>query len=142
MDVLNHSKSKWGGDKTCCLYVSRILFELSKSIIFTKANTLADLDPVCFLLLKDFSSEVYENIAAVFLQFVVAENISHSQILVTETWNKMLFDVLSIEPKAIAIRAAVNGDTSKLVNRGGNSIKTTTYSSGGLALTLFKFLNC
>jgi len=129
VDVLNHSKSKWCGDKTCCLYVSRILFELSKSSIFTKANTLSDLDPVCYLLLKEFSSEVYENIAAAFLQFVVAENIVHSQILGTETWSKMLFDVLSNEPKAIAIRAAVNGDTSKLAHRGGGTIKTATYSS-------------
>ena len=57
--------------------------------VFTKGTTLTDLDQLCSMLLlshihqkREFSAEIHENIAAVFLQFVNAENLPANQLLV------------------------------------------------------------
>ena len=68
--------------------------------VFTKGTTLGDLDPLCSMLLlsyihhkREFSAEIHDNIAAVFLQFVNAENLPTSMLLVRHTYTHIYIKI-------------------------------------------------
>jgi hypothetical protein len=81
-EVLNKKVHIWGRDKYCCLIVSRLLWDLSRSSAFTKVTSLFDLDQIfCTIFSDEPTSEECENISFIFFQYISVEHYAPSQII-------------------------------------------------------------
>lgn len=118
IEVLKSTRESWAQHPDCRLNISRMLYELSKSKIFTKSVTLADMSPIlvsCFE--HDISAmEICENIVAILLQFVISENIAPKDLIEMGIW-------------PMIIRASLSGD-SAIITKHNNTL-LATYGGGG-----------
>jgi hypothetical protein len=103
VEVLDNSKAVWGVDRQCRLYVSRLMWELSKSDIFTKGTLLHDLDPImCACYQQEPPFEVCDNLCAQLLQHVLKGRIPPAQIIRLPMWRLLLTEGLSSDSAVMA----------------------------------------
>ena len=102
LEVLDHSKAAWSCDKQCRLYVSRMLWELSKSEVFTKATLLTDLDSImCACYQHDPPFEICDNLCGALLQLVLKEKVPPAQMIALPIWKILLVEGLSSDSKVL-----------------------------------------
>jgi hypothetical protein len=98
-EILKSTKESWAQHPECRLNVSRLLYELSKSKIFTKSVMLSDLSPIMVSAFEPdtTSLEVCENILAVLMQFTFSENVLPKDIISLPIWPMIVKEALSID---------------------------------------------
>lgn len=77
IDMAKSSSPKWSSDKDCCLYITRIVWELSKHDLFTKSISFDTLDYIFCLVFTEqkLTFEISENVTSAFVNFVLFEKI-------------------------------------------------------------------
>ena len=107
VDMLDNAKDRWSRDEDCRVCVSRMLWELSKSDLFTKSNSLVDIDPVlCATYRGERSFEICDNITATVLQIVTREAVPSKTLISLPIWRILLKEALSIDSNVITSRAS------------------------------------
>lgn len=113
VEVLDNTKAVWGLDRQCRLYVSRLLWQLNKSDVFSKGSLLTDLDSImCACYQQDPPFEICDNIAALFLQHVLREKVSPTQLISLPIWKILLTEGLSQDSVVLSNNPTTLGSTS------------------------------
>jgi len=103
MDTLENTRAIWSTDKRSRMYVSRLIWELSKHDAFTKSVILPDLEPIMSAVYRDKPAfEVCDNLVGAFLHQVVRENITPAHIIHLPIWKVFLREVLSADSSVLA----------------------------------------
>lgn len=115
IDILKRQRNNWNKHPDCRLNVSRLIYDLAKSKIFTKSSSIFEVNFVCMALVEyesespmrpdgrlSGSLEIIENIAAFFLQFALSENVPASELIALSIWPVLLREGLSTDSTVIS----------------------------------------
>ena len=139
-EILKSTKDSWSQHPDCRLNISRLLYELSKSKIFTKSVLLSDLSPIMVSAFEPdtTSMEICENILAVLMQFTFSENIFPKDIISLPIWPIVLKEALSVDSvivqrgaTPVSLAAGKKQSVSVPASTVANANRRTTNSSGG-----------
>lgn len=137
VEVLDRSKALWGQDQKCRVYVSQLMWELSRSKLFTKGLHLSEVDPILLTVFAGSPSiEICSNICSFLLQFILEEKTEPELLIKLEVWPMLLPSCLSTETTIRELQVggenSLGGISKKLLSQSfrGASISTLGTGSG------------
>jgi hypothetical protein len=129
VDVFDRTKAIWGTDRQCRIYVSRLLWELSKCDAYTKVTHVSDLDSImgtCFQ--QDPPFEICDNLCAALLQHMQREKVPASHIIKLPIWHVLLHEGLSNESVVLAGASAAIGASKRFERSVADPLSSMTKS--------------